>query len=97
MRHKTLLEKCEEKRKNKKNKITAPERKRVVRCKLQCIFHVCQMVVLSDGYGLLSGSKADLLLPGLDPITKQTTSIMNRCFITVSIIVPFNSLCPRVF
>lgn len=77
----THLGKCERKRRKIKTKIT--EKYTLFYCKLQCIFHVCQMVLETEliSIDLFFGSKVDLLLPGFCPITKHTTSIKNRCFI----------------
>lgn len=86
----THLEDCEEK---KKNQNTAQEKKNV-RCFL-AIYNASFMSVRWSGEGAdinrsLSGYQVDLQLPGFGPITKQTTSIMNRCFIIMGHAVDMN-------
>lgn len=91
----THLEKCERKRRKIETKIT--EKYKLFSCKLQCIFHVWQMVLESEWISVdfffffFFDSQVDLLLPGFSPITKHTTSIKNRCFIIMGHTVIINA------
>ena len=88
----THSEDCEEKKKNQ-NTSTRKERK------MYAVFsqshNASFMSVRWSGEGAdinrpLTGYQNDLQLPGFGPITKQTTSIMNRCFIIMGHAVEMN-------